>query len=200
MWVLEQFHGPTCAFKDHALQLLGKLFALLLARGGAGQQRRMTVLGATSGDTGSAAIAGLRGQPGVSVVILHPAGGVAPMQVCLCSVRAGVVRRRGAPLNALSSACATMLLPLPLWLQALQMTTVLDPNVHNIAVGGGATFDDCQAIVKAAFGHESFRHKYNLSAINRCGERGHLLLVAFKWTLALPLRTPLLLLSPPITA
>jgi threonine synthase len=87
VYLLEQFHGPTCAFKDHALQLLGHLFSYLLARkagGGSGSgstaTATMTILGATSGDTGSAAIAGLRGKPGVEVFILHPRGRVAAVQ------------------------------------------------------------------------------------------------------------------------
>ena len=66
--LLELFHGPTLAFKDLALQLLGHLFARFLARRGG----HATVLGATSGDTGSAAIAGCRGLPGLDIVILHP--------------------------------------------------------------------------------------------------------------------------------
>jgi threonine synthase len=84
VWLLEQFHGPTAAFKDHALQLLGNLFEYLLGRRGSGDSAavpsRLTILGATSGDTGSAAIAGLRGKARVDVVILHPAGRVAPVQ------------------------------------------------------------------------------------------------------------------------
>jgi len=67
-WLLELFHGPTLAFKDVALQLLGLLFDHFLAR----QGRRATVLGATSGDTGSAAIAGCRGRDQLQIVILHP--------------------------------------------------------------------------------------------------------------------------------
>jgi threonine synthase len=68
--VLELFHGPTLAFKDVALQLLGRLYGHLLATRG----ERRVVLGATSGDTGSAAIEGCRGLPGLDVFILHPAG------------------------------------------------------------------------------------------------------------------------------
>lgn len=68
-------------------------------------RHHLTVVGATSGDTGSAAIYGLRGKQDVSVFILHPKGRVSPIQEA-------------------------------------QMTTVLDANVHNIAVRG--TFDDCQ--------------------------------------------------------
>lgn len=74
--LLELFHGPTLAFKDVALQFLGRLFARQLAQSG----RRATVLGATSGDTGSAAIAAFRGIPGVEVVILHPKGRISDVQ------------------------------------------------------------------------------------------------------------------------
>lgn len=109
LYLLELFHGPTFAFKDVALQLLGNLFEYFLVRrnkGKAGKDRhQLTVVGATSGDTGSAAIYGLRGKKDVSVFILHPKGRVSPIQEA-------------------------------------QMTTVLDANVHNLAVEG--TFDDCQ--------------------------------------------------------
>lgn len=74
--LLELFHGPTLAFKDLALQLLGQLFARFLARRGG----HATVLGATSGDTGSAAIAGCRGLPGLDIVILHPHGRTSAVQ------------------------------------------------------------------------------------------------------------------------
>lgn len=74
--VLELFHGPTLAFKDVALQLLGGLFAHILAeRGG-----HLNIIGATSGDTGSAAIAGVMGRPGVDIFILFPLGRVSPLQ------------------------------------------------------------------------------------------------------------------------
>ena len=75
-WLLELFHGPTLAFKDLALQLLGRLFDHLLARRG----ERATVLGATSGDTGSAAIHAFRGRPNVDIFILHPEGRVSEVQ------------------------------------------------------------------------------------------------------------------------
>ena len=137
--LLEQFHGPTAAFKDHALQLLGNLFEYLLQQrpmptavasdGRRTWPRRITILGATSGDTGSAAIAGLRGKAGVDVVIMHPEGRVAPVQ-------------------------------------AMQMTSVLDANVHNIALRPPATFDDAQALVKAAFADAAFNERHALSAIN----------------------------------
>ncbi|WP_374764391.1 threonine synthase [Yunchengibacter salinarum] len=122
-WVLELFHGPTLAFKDFALQFLGQLFDLFTRR----QGRRLTILGATSGDTGSAAIEGCRGAEAVDIFMLHPKG------------RVSEVQRR-------------------------QMTTVDAPNVVNIAVDG--TFDDCQALVKAAFADAAFRDQVGLSAVN----------------------------------
>ncbi|CAG8555503.1 4750_t:CDS:2 [Acaulospora morrowiae] len=133
-YILELFHGPTFAFKDVALQFLGNLFEYLLERknrenvlDGKGRNDRITVLGATSGDTGSAAIYGLRGKKDISVFILHPRGKVSSVQEA-------------------------------------QMTTVLDENVHNLAVEG--TFDDCQAIVKTLFSDVPFNKKNNLGAIN----------------------------------
>jgi threonine synthase len=74
----ELFHGPTFAFKDVALQMLGNFFEYFLETGSNGGQ--LTVLGATSGDTGSAAIAGLRGKHGVNCVILFPNGRVSAIQ------------------------------------------------------------------------------------------------------------------------
>ena len=119
----ELWHGPTLAFKDIALQLVGRLFDLELRR----RAERVTIVGATSGDTGSAAIEALRDRDTAEVFILHPAG------------RVSEVQRR-------------------------QMTTVLSPNIHNLAIEG--TFDDCQDIVKALFADESFRTRRNLSAVN----------------------------------
>jgi len=121
--VMELFLGPTLAFKDVALQFLGNLFEYLLAR----DNSQMNILGATSGDTGSAAIHGVRGKKGINIFILHPHGRVSPIQ-------------------------------------ELQMTTVTDPNVFNIAIKG--TFDDGQAIVKAIFSDVAFKERYHLGAIN----------------------------------
>ncbi len=121
--ILELFHGPTAAFKDVALQLLGNLFEYLLARDGG----RLNIVGATSGDTGSAAIAGVRGKARIEIFILHPKGRVSPIQ-------------------------------------ERQMTSVLDANVHNIAVRG--TFDDAQRIVKALFNDLPFKSEYRLGAVN----------------------------------
>jgi len=122
-FLLELFHGPTLAFKDLAMQLLGRLFARALKK----QKRRATVIVATSGDTGSAAIAALRGLPNVDVVVIHPHG------------RVSEVQRR-------------------------QMTTVLDSNVHNIAIKG--SFDDGQNIVKALFADSAFAARTQLTAVN----------------------------------
>ena len=123
LWLLELFHGPTLAFKDVALQLVGRLFDHELERRGT----RVTIVGATSGDTGSAAIEACRDRKSIDIVILHPRG------------RVSEVQRR-------------------------QMTTVLSPNVHNVAIDG--TFDDCQDLVKAMFNDAAFREEQHLSAVN----------------------------------
>jgi threonine synthase len=75
-WLLELFHGPTLAFKDVALQLLGRLFDHVLAKRG----RRITVVGATSGDTGSAAIEACRDRDAVDIFILYPSGRTSDVQ------------------------------------------------------------------------------------------------------------------------
>ncbi len=75
-WVLELFHGPTLAFKDVAMQLLARLMDHVLAR----QGRRVTIIGATSGDTGAAAIEAFRGRDNADVFILFPEGRVSPIQ------------------------------------------------------------------------------------------------------------------------
>jgi threonine synthase len=75
-FLLELFHGPTLAFKDFAMQLIGQLFQIALAREG----RRICIVGATSGDTGSAAIEAFRGLDNVDVFILFPHGRVSEVQ------------------------------------------------------------------------------------------------------------------------
>ncbi len=75
-FLLELFHGPTLAFKDFAMQLIGQMFQLALGRKG----ERVTIVGATSGDTGSAAIEAFRGLDNVDVVILYPHGRVSEVQ------------------------------------------------------------------------------------------------------------------------
>lgn len=123
IFILELFHGPTLAFKDVALQFLGNLFEYLLNASGS----RLNILAATSGDTGSAAIHGVRGKKGISIFVLHPDGRVSPVQ-------------------------------------ALQMTSVLDSNVHNLAISG--TFDDCQGIVKTLFADLPFKDRHALGSMN----------------------------------
>ena len=123
LWAQELFHGPTLAFKDLAMQLLGRFFDEALGREG----RHITIVGATSGDTGSAAIEACRDRASLKIVILHPEG------------RTSEVQRR-------------------------QMTTVLSPNVGNLAVDG--SFDDCQDLVKAMFADAPFREEMRLAAVN----------------------------------
>lgn len=123
-WVLELFHGPTLAFKDFALQFLGHLLDYILEQ----RQQKVVIMGATSGDTGSAAIEGCRHCKNIDMFILHP------------HQRVSEVQRR-------------------------QMTTVLADNIHNIALEGN--FDDCQRMVKASFGDQSFLPEgRQLAAVN----------------------------------
>ncbi|WWC61362.1 threonine synthase [Kwoniella dejecticola CBS 10117] len=86
-YVLELWHGPTWAFKDVALQFLGELFRYFLERRngklekeGKEEREELTVVGATSGDTGSAAIYGLRSKPSITIFILYPDGRISPIQ------------------------------------------------------------------------------------------------------------------------
>lgn len=74
--ILELFHGPTLAFKDVALQFLGNLFEYVLSRTG----EEMNIVAATSGDTGSAAIYGVRGRERIRIFVMHPHGRVSPVQ------------------------------------------------------------------------------------------------------------------------
>ncbi len=76
MYILELFHGPTLAFKDIALQFLGNLFDYLLEK----EDKVLNILGATSGDTGSAAIYGVRGKKRIHIFILHPHGRISAVQ------------------------------------------------------------------------------------------------------------------------
>ena len=75
-YLLELFHGPTLAFKDFAMQLIGQLFQTALSR----RQERVTIVGATSGDTGSAAIEAFRGLENVDVFIMYPHGRISEVQ------------------------------------------------------------------------------------------------------------------------
>ena len=76
LWVMELFYGPTLAFKDYALQIVGRMFDLVLKR----SNRRITILGATSGDTGSAAIEACKGCSNLDIFILHPHNRVSEVQ------------------------------------------------------------------------------------------------------------------------
>lgn len=76
VWMLELFHGPTLAFKDVALQFLSNFFEYALEK----RDGRMNILGATSGDTGSAAIHGARGRDRINIFIMHPRGRTSPLQ------------------------------------------------------------------------------------------------------------------------
>src|SRR5690606_19697112 len=75
-WLMELYHGPTLAFKDVALQLLGRLFDHILTKAG----KRVTIVGATSGDTGSAAIEACRDRDSIDIFMLHPKGRVSEVQ------------------------------------------------------------------------------------------------------------------------
>ena len=116
-------NGPTLAFKDMAMQLLGNLFEYELARRG----EELNILGATSGDTGSAAEYAMRGKQGVRVFMTSPDGRMSPFQ------------------------------------QA-QMFSLMDENIHNIAITG--VFDDCQDIVKAVSNDLAFKRQYKIGTVN----------------------------------
>ncbi len=146
-WLLELFHGPTLAFKDVALQLLGLLFEEFLER----SNGNLTIVGATSGDTGSAAIDAVAGRAGVDIFMLHPRGRVSDVQ------------RR-------------------------QMTTVLAPNVHNIAIDG--TFDDAQAMVKRMFNDPGMTGRFNIGAVNSINWARLMAQVVYYFAAALQLGAP----------
>ncbi len=116
-------NGPTLAFKDMAMQLLGNLFEYELARRG----EELNIFGATSGDTGSAAEYAMRGKRGVRVFMTSPHGRMSPFQ------------------------------------QA-QMFSLMDENIHNIAIEG--VFDDCQDLVKAVSNDLDFKTKYKIGTVN----------------------------------
>lgn len=146
-WMLELFHGPTLAFKDVALQLLGQFFERFLG----GNNKALTIVGATSGDTGSAAIDAVAGRERVEIFMLHP------------HERISDVQRR-------------------------QMTTVLSPNVHNIAIQG--SFDDAQAMVKAMFNDPEVNGPLNLSAVNSINWARLMAQVVYYFAAALKLGAP----------
>lgn len=147
-YLLELFHGETLAFKDFALQFLGRLLDYILAK----HNKKAVIVGATSGDTGSAAIAGCRGRKNMDIFIMYPHGRVSNVQ-------------------------------------RLQMTSVLDDNVHNIALDG--TFDDCQNIVKSLFADGNLKEKYNLTAVNSINWARILAQVVYYFYSALRLGAPM---------
>ena len=146
-FVLELFHGPTLAFKDVAMQFLSRIMDHILTERGL----KATIVGATSGDTGSAAIEAFRGRDTTDIFILHPLGRTSPVQ-------------------------------------RLQMTTVLDANVHNIALSG--TFDDCQNIVKAMFNNHQFRDRVRLSGVNSINWGRIVAQIVYYFTSAVSLGSP----------
>ena len=146
-WLLELFHGPTLAFKDVAMQFLARVMDWSLER----RKTRATIVGATSGDTGGAAIEAFKASRHATIFILHPEGKVSDVQ------------RR-------------------------QMTTVLSPSVHNIALKG--TFDDCQAILKALFNDHRFRDEVSLAGVNSINWARIMAQVVYYVTAALALSTP----------
>ncbi len=146
-WMLELFHGPTLAFKDVALQLLGQLFERFLSN----TENALTIVGATSGDTGSAAIDAVAGRERIEIFMLHPHDRISDVQ------------RR-------------------------QMTTVLSPNVHNIAIKG--SFDDAQAMVKAMFNDPEINGPLNLSAVNSINWARLMAQVVYYFAAALQLGAP----------
>ena len=146
-WLLELFHGPTLAFKDVALQLLGHLFERFLSN----RDTHLTIVGATSGDTGSAAIDAVAGREKIDIFMLYPDGRVSDVQ------------RR-------------------------QMTTVLAPNVHNIAIDG--SFDDAQAMVKRMFGDPEFAGRFTLSAVNSINWARLMAQIVYYFAAALQLGAP----------
>ena len=123
VWLEALSNGPTLAFKDMAMQLLGNLFEYELGRRG----EALNILGATSGDTGSAAEYAMRGKKGVRVFMTSPHGRMSPFQ------------------------------------QA-QMFSLMDDNIHNIAIEG--VFDDCQDIVKAVSNDLDFKRRYRIGTVN----------------------------------
>ncbi|MEO7224343.1 MAG: threonine synthase [Devosia sp.] len=146
-FVLELFHGPTLAFKDVAMQFLARVMDHILAERGA----RATIVGATSGDTGSAAIEAFRGRDTTDIFILHPEN------------RTSEVQRR-------------------------QMTTVLDDNIHNVALKGN--FDDCQNIVKGLFRAPKFRDEMKLSGVNSINWGRIVAQIVYYFTSAVSLGSP----------
>ena len=172
-FLLELFHGPTLAFKDFAMQLIGQMFQVgeefitnwkagdifsfdwyvphATANCGYAPRDVVTIVGATSGDTGSAAIEAFRGLDAVDVFILFPDG------------RVSEVQRR-------------------------QMTTPSEANVHALAVEG--TFDDCQNRLKDMFNDFAFRDAVRLAGVNSINWARVLAQVVYYFSSAVSLGAP----------
>ena len=123
LYLLSLSNGPTLAFKDIAMQLLGNLFEYVLAK----TNEATNILGATSGDTGSAAEYAMRGKKGINVFMLSPYKKMSRFQ-------------------------------------AAQMFSLMEENIHNIAVKG--VFDDCQDMVKAVSNDHTFKAQHKIGAVN----------------------------------
>lgn len=123
VWLQELSNGPTLAFKDMAMQLLGNLFEWALEQNG----ETLNILGATSGDTGSSAEYAMRGKRGIRVFMLSPHEKMSAFQTA-------------------------------------QMFSLLDDNIHNLAVKG--VFDDCQDVVKAVSNDLEFKRHYRIGTVN----------------------------------
>ncbi|MFT4304154.1 MAG: threonine synthase [Candidatus Woesearchaeota archaeon] len=123
LYLLDLYEGPTRAFKDVALQFLGRTFDYILTK----IDSTTNILTATSGDTGSAAIYGIAGRPRLNITVLTPKGKMSAFQTA-------------------------------------QMYSVLEDNVHCIAVDGN--FDDCQWMMEQVNEDVEFREKYRLGSMN----------------------------------
>jgi threonine synthase len=123
LFILELSNGPTLAFKDMAMQMLGQLFEHVLTQRG----ETLNILGATSGDTGSAAEYAMRDKRSVAVFMLSPRGRMSPFQ-------------------------------------RAQMYSLMEPNIHNLAVDG--VFDECQDMVKAVSADLQFKGRWRIGTVN----------------------------------
>ncbi|ADN74979.1 L-threonine synthase [Ferrimonas balearica DSM 9799] len=119
-YCLELFHGPTLAFKDFGARFLARTLSLVA------RDTPMTILTATSGDTGAAVADAFYGLPNIRVVVLYPDGGISELQE--------------------------------------KLFCTLGDNIHTVAVKG--SFDDCQAMVKAAFSDAALKAEYGLTSAN----------------------------------
>jgi threonine synthase len=122
IYALELFHGPTLAFKDFGARFMSQLLGYFAAQ----QDKEITILVATSGDTGSAVANGFLGVEGTRVIVLYPSGKVSDIQE--------------------------------------KQFTTLGQNITALEVDG--TFDDCQALVKKAFGDKELQEKFFLTSAN----------------------------------